>query len=146
MGSFVPDTKKEQEDMLREIGYSGFEDMLFCIPESARLKGKLALPDGMSEMEALRTVSEMADKNVVYKHIFRGAGAYDHYIPAIVKNVTSKEEFVTSYTPYQAEISQGVLQSIFEYQTMMCELTGMDVANASHYDGATAAAESLVTH
>lgn len=144
MGSFVPDTKKEQEDMLREIGYSGFEDMLSCIPESARLKGKLALPDGMSEMEALRTVSEMADKNVVYKHIFRGAGAYDHYIPAIVKNVTSKEEFVTSYTPYQAEISQGVLQSIFEYQTMMCELTGMDVANASHYDGATAAAESLV--
>ena len=83
-------------------------------------------------------MEELAGKNKVFRHIFRGAGAYNHYIPAIVDSVASKEEFVTAYTPYQAEISQGILQSIFEYQTMICELTGMDAANASVYDGATA--------
>ena len=88
-------------------------------------------------------MEDIAGKNVVFRHIFRGAGAYNHYIPAIVSNVTSKEEFVTAYTPYQAEISQGILQSIFEYQTMLCELTGMDASNASIYDGATAAAEAI---
>lgn len=144
MGNFVPGTRAEQEEMLREAGYRNFDDMLSCIPDEVRFKGKLDLPDGKSEMEALRIMRELSEQNVVYKHIFRGAGAYDHYIPAIVKSVTSKEEFLTSYTPYQAEISQGALQSIFEYQTMICELTGMEVANASHYDGSTAAAESLV--
>jgi len=143
MGSYVPNTDKEQQEMLKEAGYKSFEDMFSCIPDEDKLGRELDLPSGLSEMEASRKVEELSDKNVVYKHIFRGAGAYNHYIPAIVKSVTSKEEFVTSYTPYQAEISQGVLQSIFEYQTMMCELTGMDVANASHYDGGTAAAESI---
>ena len=94
-------------------------------------------------MEVARRMEELADMNVVFKSIFRGAGSYDHFIPAIVKSVVSKEEFLTAYTPYQAEISQGILQSIFEFQTMICELTGMDVANASHYDGATAAAETI---
>lgn len=143
MGSFVPNTKKEQEEMLKEAGYSSFEDMLSCIPEEDKLKRPLNLPSGLSEMEAYRKVEEISEKNVVYKSIFRGAGAYNHYIPAIVKSVVSKEGLQTAYTPYQAEISQGVLQSIFEYQTMICELTGMDVANASHYDGSTAAAEAI---
>lgn len=129
--------------MLKEAGYSSFEDMYSVIPDQVRLKEPLTLPSGLSEMEALCKVEDIAEKNTVYKTILRGAGAYNHYIPAIVKSVISKEEFLTSYTPYQAEISQGVLQSIFEYQTMMCELTGMDVANASHYDGSTAAAESI---
>ena len=96
----------------------------------------------MSELEAARAVSAMAAENRTYATILRGAGAYDHYIPSIVKYIPAKEEFLTAYTPYQAEMSQGLLQSIFEYQTMICELTGMDVSNASVYDGATAAAEA----
>ena len=94
-------------------------------------------------MEVLEDLSSVADKNKVYQSIYRGAGVYKHYIPAIVSTITSKEEFLTAYTPYQAEISQGVLQSIFEYQTQICELTGLDVSNASVYDGAVAAAEAL---
>jgi glycine dehydrogenase subunit 1 len=97
----------------------------------------------MSELEVGSSISRIADKNVRFKTIFRGAGAYHHYIPSIVKSVTGKEEFLTAYTPYQAEISQGILQSIFEYQTMICQLTGMDVSNASVYDGASAAAEAV---
>ena len=143
MGSYVPNTLKEREEMLKEAGYTSFEDMFSCIPDEVRLKEPLNLPSGLSEMEVARKMEELADKNVVFKSIFRGAGAYDHFIPAIVNSVISKEEFLTAYTPYQAEISQGVLQSIFEFQTMICELTGMDVADASHYDGATAAAETI---
>lgn len=141
MGSYVTSTKKEQEAMLSEIGLSGADGLFAQIPEEVRA-GELNLPEGLSEMEALGKIQDMAEKNQVFRSIFRGAGAYDHYIPAIVKSVTSKEEFVTAYTPYQAEISQGILQSIFEYQTMICELTGMAVSNASVYDGATAAAEA----
>lgn len=142
MGSYVTSTKKEQEEMLREAGYDSFDDLFSLIPREVRA-GELNLADGLSELEALEEMRDMAEKNKVFRSIFRGAGAYDHYIPAIVKNVTSKEEFVTAYTPYQAEISQGVLQSIFEYQTMIAELTGMDVSNASVYDGATAALEGV---
>ena len=141
MGSYVPSAKSERQEMLKAAGFSKVEDMFAHIPQEVLLKN-LNLPEGKSEMEVSRLMAEIADKNKVYSSIFRGAGAYDHYIPAIVKNVTSKEEFLTSYTPYQAEISQGVLQSIFEYQTMICEITGMDVSNASVYDGATAAAEA----
>ena len=101
------------------------------------------IPEGMSEMEVLKKMKEIAKKNKVFPTIFRGAGAYRHYIPAMVNNVISKENLQTAYTPYQAEISQGILQSIFEYQTMMADLTGMDVSNASVYDGATAAAEAV---
>ncbi|MBQ5739019.1 MAG: aminomethyl-transferring glycine dehydrogenase subunit GcvPA, partial [Oscillospiraceae bacterium] len=112
------------------------------VPAEMYLDRALNIPEGMSELEVSRAVSAMAAKNKVFSTILRGAGAYDHYIPSIVKYIPAKEEFLTAYTPYQAEMSQGVLQSIYEYQTMICELTGMDVSNASVYDGATAAAEA----
>ena len=108
-----------------------------------KIRDGLRLPSGLSEWEVRRKVTALAAENRSYPTILRGAGAYRHFIPAVVKSITSREELVTAYTPYQAEISQGILQSIFEYQTMICALTGMDVSNASVYDGATAAAESI---
>lgn len=143
MGNFLSNTAGQQEEMLKEAGYGSFDELFAGIPKEVYLKDGLHLPSGLSEMEAGEKLEDMAEKNKVFRHIFRGAGAYHHYIPAIVKNVTAKEDFLTAYTPYQAEISQGNLQSIFEFQTMICELTGLDVANASVYDGATAAAESI---
>lgn len=143
MGSYVPSTLQERQEMLESIGLSSIDQLFSHIPDELKLKGELNLPSGMSELEVSSAMKKIAAKNVVFGSIFRGTGAYDHYIPSIVKSVTGKEEFLTAYTPYQAEISQGVLQSIFEYQTMICELTGMDVSNASVYDGATAAAEAV---
>ena len=143
MGSYIPSTAKQQEEMLHAAGFTSMDDLYRDIPEEMRFRGELNLPDGKSELEVERTLRKIGEKNKVYSTIFRGAGAYEHYIPAIVKSVLSKEEFVTAYTPYQAEISQGILQNIFEYQTMICELTGMDVSNASVYDGAVAAAEAV---
>lgn len=142
MGSYIPSTREERLSMLESIGMHSFDELYADIPEKLRFKDGLSLPSGLSELEVSRKMEEIAEKNTQFTHIFRGAGSYHHYIPAIVKQVTSKEEFITAYTPYQAEISQGLLQSIFEYQTMICELTGMDVSNASVYDGATAAAEA----
>ena len=142
MGSYVANTTAEQQSMLTAAGFSRMEDLFADIPEAVRLRDGLALPAGKSELEVGRLLEAMAARNTAYRRILRGAGAYHHYIPAIVKSVTGKEEFMTAYTPYQAEISQGLLQAIFEFQTMICELTGMDVANASVYDGATAAAEA----
>ena len=143
MGSYVPSTLDERQVMLEELGLSSTDDLYAVVPEEARA-GELDLPEGRSELEVSAEMQDLAAKNTVFKSVFRGAGAYKHYIPAIVKTVTSKEEFVTAYTPYQAEISQGVLQSIFEYQTQVCELFGMDASNASVYDGATAAAEAVL--
>jgi glycine dehydrogenase subunit 1 len=143
MGNYIPSTDLQQQEMLKEAGFSSFSDLYRDVPEELLLKHELNLPSGKSELEASKTLRKLADKNKVYSSIFRGAGAYHHYIPSIVTSVVNKEEFVTAYTPYQAEISQGVLQSIFEYQTMICELTGMDVSNASVYDGAVAAAEAV---
>ena len=142
MGRYVPETLSEQEAMLKQIGLEKIDDLYAMVPEEARLQD-LHIPSGKSEMEVLEDLNSVADKNKVYQSIYRGAGVYKHYIPAIVSTITSKEEFLTAYTPYQAEISQGVLQSIFEYQTQICELTGLDVSNASVYDGAVAAAEAL---
>lgn len=143
MGNFISTTREQQLQMLKESGYDSFDDLFANVPDEVLLKDGLNIPRGCSEMEAGLKLEGMAAKNKVFPHIFRGAGSYHHYIPAIVKSVTAKEDFLTAYTPYQAEISQGNLQSIFEYQTMICELTGMDVANASVYDGASAAAESV---
>ena len=144
MGTYVPNTIEEQQEMLTAIGAGSMEELFRAIPEEVKMNRALRLPDGVSEFEVRRRLTGIADKNQVFRSIFRGCGAYRHYIPSIVKQVTSKEEFVTAYTPYQAEISQGVLQSIYEFQTMICELTGMEVSNASVYDGATAAAEAVI--
>ena len=142
MGSYIPSTPQEREEMLHALGLQDFRDLYRDVPQEMYLDGGPDIPAGMSECEVNRAVSAMAAKNRVFSTVLRGAGAYDHYIPSIVKFIPNKEEFLTAYTPYQAEMSQGVLQSIFEYQTMICELTGMDVSNASVYDGATAAAEA----
>ena len=128
--------------MLEAIGCRSMDDLYAQVPPEMRVD-RLDLPDGKSELEVRRILEDMAAKNTVFPSVFRGAGAYRHYIPSIVKSVTSKETFLTAYTPYQAELSQGVLQSIFEYQTMICTLTGMDASNASIYDGASAAAEAV---
>ena len=140
--SYVPSTPAERQEMLRAVGAEDFKAMYRDVPQEVLLDRPLDLPEGMSELEMSRRMSEMAARNRLFPTILRGAGAYDHYIPAVVRSIPAKEEFLTAYTPYQAEMSQGVLQSIFEYQTMICELTGMDVSNASVYDGATAAAEA----
>jgi glycine dehydrogenase subunit 1 len=143
MGSFVPVTDQDRKEMLSAIGINSVEDLFGQLPQEVILKEGLNLPGGMSEMEVCKKMEDIAAKNTVFPVMFRGAGAYRHYIPSIVKSVLSKETLYTAYTPYQAEISQGILQSIFEYQTMICELTGMDTANASVYDGASAAAEAV---
>ena len=142
MGSYIPSTGAQREEMLRAVGVTGTRELFRDVPEQMLLHEPLKIPHGMSELEVSRAMSAMAEKNRVYATVLRGAGSYDHYIPSIVKYIPAKEEFLTAYTPYQAEMSQGLLQSIFEYQTMICELTGMDVSNASVYDGATAAAEA----
>ncbi len=144
MGTYVPHTASEREEMLRTIGVDSLRALYHAVPQQMLLSdGALNIPEGLSELEVREKVTALAEKNTVYKTVLRGAGAYRHFIPAVVKSITSREELVTCYTPYQAEISQGVLQAVFEFQTMICELTGMDVSNASHYDGATAAAETI---
>lgn len=142
MGRYIPSTRAEQQEMLRAIGLDDFRQLYKDVPEQMYLERELNIPSGMSELEVSRAVGAIAAENTVFPTVLRGAGAYDHYIPSIVKYIPAKEEFLTAYTPYQAELSQGILQSIFEYQTMICALTGMDVSNASVYDGATAAAEA----
>jgi len=143
MGSYLPSTGAQQAEMLKAIGLDSLEELYQAAPTELILEDGPAIPKGKSELEVHRAMEALAGKNTVFTTIFRGAGAYRHYIPAIVGHIAAKETFVTAYTPYQAEISQGILQSIFEYQTMICELTGMDVSNASVYDGATAAAEAV---
>ena len=142
MGTYVPNTLEQQEAMLAAVGVKSFNDFYAGVPQEMLVES-LKLPEGLSELEVRQKVTAMAAKNRVYGTVLRGAGSYRHFIPAVVKSVVSREELVTAYTPYQAEISQGILQSIFEYQTMICALTGMEVSNASVYDGATAAAEAL---
>ena len=143
MGSYIPTTKGERQEMLSSLNVQSVSELFLDVPRQVLLQTPLNLPEGKTEIEVRREMTALSRKNRTYSVILRGAGAYNHYIPSIVKYITSKEEFVTAYTPYQAEISQGILQSIFEYQTMICELTGLDVSNASMYDGAEAAAEAV---
>lgn len=143
--NYVPSTIQERRRMLDALGVPDVDALYRDIPEGLRFRGGYAhLPqEGRSELEVMRLVSNLAGENVQYKSIFRGAGAYHHYIPACVGHLASRSEFVTAYTPYQPEMSQGILQAIFEYQTTICALTGLEVSNASVYDGATAAAEAV---
>ena len=143
MGSYVPNTKEQRQEMLKEIGFQTIDDLFAHIPAEVKIQGGLNIPEGKTELEVRRDMENIAAKNQIFKTIFRGAGAYRHFIPATVKSVISKENLLTAYTPYQAEISQGILQSIFEYQTMICDLTGMDISNACVYDGAEASAEGV---
>ncbi|MCG8502099.1 MAG: aminomethyl-transferring glycine dehydrogenase subunit GcvPA [Firmicutes bacterium] len=146
MSRYIPNTEKQQKDMLDVLALASVEELFADIPKDVRLERKLDLPDAMSEMELITHMQKLASKNGNLNEYacFLGAGAYDHYIPSVVGHILSRQEFYTAYTPYQPEISQGVLQAIFEYQTMICELTGMDAANASMYDGASALAEAVV--
>jgi glycine dehydrogenase subunit 1 len=145
MSIFVPNRKEQRERMLEVIGVDGFEDLLSPIPGNVRLQGSLDLPPPASELELKREFRRLAGRNTAAELLcFRGAGAYDHFIPAAIDNILSRSEFFTAYTPYQAEVSQGTLQAIFEYQTMIARLTGCDAANACMYDGSSAAAEAAL--
>ncbi len=145
MPGYVPNTDPERKAMLAAIGVSSVDDLFNDIPPSLR-DAELDLPAPLSEMELHQVMTELSLKNasVDRNPCFLGAGAYRHFVPAVVGAVTSRGEFATAYTPYQPEISQGTLQTIFEFQSMMCELTGMDVANSGMYDGATALAEAAL--
>lgn len=145
MSDYIASSPEELQAMLDSLGLKDLDALTGHLPEAVLLKEDgWDLPEGMSEFEALAKLKKMASHNRIYEDLYRGAGAYRHYIPSLVNALSSRGEFLTVYTPYQAEMSQGLLQSIFEYQTMICELTGMDVSNASVYDGATAAAEALL--
>ena len=142
---FAPHTDDDVDQMLEAIGLSSVDELFDRIPDTVRLDRALELPDGVSEMEIQADMEALAARNRSTDDLvcFAGAGAYDHYVPAVVWPLAGRSEFYTSYTPYQPELSQGVLQALFEYQSMICELTGLEVSNASLYDGATALAEAV---
>mgnify|MGYP000927926246 CR=1 FL=1 len=141
---YIPNTDGDREEMFSSVGVTSADSLFSDIPDDVRLKGRLDLPEAMSELEIKKHMAKLAGSNAEAEHYtyFIGGGVYDHYIPSAVAHITGLPEFYTAYTPYQPEVSQGTLQSIFEYQTMICSLTGMDVSNASMYDGASAMAEA----
>ncbi|NLM94967.1 MAG: aminomethyl-transferring glycine dehydrogenase subunit GcvPA [Firmicutes bacterium] len=143
---FTPVTDQDRQAMLDVLGLESVEDLFQDVPPGARFQGKLDLPEPMTEGEIWPHLLELSSRNANLDEYvcFRGAGAYDHLVPRAIGHILSRSEFLTAYTPYQAEISQGVLQAIYEYQSMICLLTGMDVANASMYDGPTALAEAAI--
>lgn len=143
MATYTLHTPAQKASMLKTIGVQSVDQLYADLPAALILKQDLEVPAGKSEFAVLEELKTLASKNAVFKTILRGAGAEHHFIPSVVKQLSQREEFVTAYTPYQSEFSQGILQSIFEYQTAICELTGMDVSNASVYDGASAAAEAV---
>ncbi|WMM25608.1 aminomethyl-transferring glycine dehydrogenase subunit GcvPA [Tissierella sp. MB52-C2] len=146
MFPYIPTTREDEQEMLKSIGLNSPEDLFSDIPKDLQLNRELNLPKSKSELEVSSYLTALANKNCSMSELtcFLGAGAYDHYIPSIIDHIISRSEFYTSYTPYQPEISQGTLQYIFEFQTLMCNLTGMDVANASLYDGGTAITEAAL--
>lgn len=144
MTKYIPNTQEQQKAMADELGIDSAESLFESIPQEVRLNRALDLPKAMSEMEISSHLKQMVSNNINIDDYscFLGAGAYDHFIPSVIDHLLLRQEFYTAYTPYQPEISQGTLQAIFEYQSMICSLTGMDVANASMYDGASALAEA----
>ncbi len=146
MHPYIPNTEEDRKQMLAAIGLNHIDELFDVIPEALRLQTSLNLPDPQSELEVLHHLQALAEQNADAHHYscFLGGGAYDHYIPSVVPFIISRPEFQTAYTPYQPEVSQGTLQAIFEYQSMICRLTGMEVSNASLYDGATALAEAAL--
>ena len=146
MHRFIPNTPEQREEMLRVVGVRGTDDLFSDIPKELRLKDAMRLPPALSETELSHLMKGMASDtaNAESSVCFLGAGMYDHFVPSVVNHMTLRQEFFTSYTPYQPELSQGTLRVIFEFQTMICALTGMDVSNASMYDGATAMAEAAL--
>jgi glycine cleavage system P protein (glycine dehydrogenase) subunit 1 len=142
---YIPNSPAERAEMLRQVGLNSAEELFDSIPKDLRLSRNLKTPAALSEIELLAGFETLADRNRGARRTsFLGAGAYQHYIPTVVDHIISRSEFFTAYTPYQPEISQGTLQSIFEFQTLVCQLTGMEVANASMYDGSTALAEAVL--
>ena len=143
---FISNTDKERKEMLTAIGVNSFDDLLENIPSHFLQQDDCCLEKGKSELEISRIIAKIAEKNISTTRFnsFLGAGIYDHYIPAAVDHIISRPEFHSAYTPYQAEVSQGTLQYIYEYQTLICELTGMEISNAGMYDGASAAAEAIL--
>lgn len=143
---YLPQTDQDKREMLDTLGISSVEELFADIPEEVRFKGALNIPEALSEPELVKYFTNLAAKNVNFStHVnFLGAGVYQHYTPSTVNHMLLRGEFFTAYTPYQPEISQGELQAIFEFQTMVCEMTGMEVANSSMYDGATSLAEAAM--
>jgi glycine dehydrogenase subunit 1 len=143
--NYIPVNEKEKKEMLDSVGVKDVSELFSVIPKEARI-AKLNLPEGMSEQKLSKEMGRLADRNISSKDYttFLGAGIYEHFIPAVVREITGRSEFSTAYTPYQPEASQGTLQAIFEYQSMIAELTGLDVSNASLYDGASAVAEAAL--
>ncbi len=144
--SYIPNTPEDQRAMLAKLGLPSLEALLEPVPENVRLRRPLNLPTALAEPDLKRLLNGMAvkNKNLDSTISFLGAGTYDHAIPSVVPHLQRRSEFVTSYTPYQPEVSQGMLQAIYEFQTMVCQITGLDIANASLYDGATAMIEAVL--
>src|SRR6201996_4036724 len=141
---YLPKSDAERKEMLAEIGVASINDLFSSIPGEYRLERDLEIPRQMGESEIIDFFKNAAARNANGYTSFLGAGVYKHYRPVVIDTIVQRGEFLTSYTPYQAEITQGTLQAIFEFQTMICELTGMDIANASMYDGSTAAPEAAM--
>ena len=143
---YIPNTEEDQKEMLKEIGAESIEALFCAIPQNLRLKTDLNLPSSLSEMELVNEFKGLSKKNAHLDEYvsFLGAGSYDHFIPALVNHLSGRSEFYTSYTPYQAEASQGMLQATYEYQSLICQLFQMDICNASLYEGATALTEAVI--